>query len=1017
MIKAPEVTNLRVALLSANHIHLKWDDAGSNFFYLVEYALTRDSAGELIPADRLAWQSIGITRDEQWYSDTLIQPDEHYIFRVATSYRDFERSNWVETEEILSFSQNAYYISAMEEFTPSKKFVEEKFVKNKAYIDFNKDNIQASLMGEQFVFNPEYEHLSNIKNFIVSDNNYHEVQHHIEPVCADINRVMLGEIDNVLYLFERFQNYIKVSNDKGQTWKYYKALTDRVGNPVSRTVLCQSTSATYVLGYDRIFYGSSSTDVRWSSDIEKFSDNLISFAKDNTSELIGFETEQFKSFALLPPTITKVAEAITCNDEYVYVAAKNKIRRIKLKQTPIDVDPDSPTFGQRLFEPEVINPTTNDLAVVKKMEVINEKLLVFVSGQVKQAGMDPTIKENVIPCDEVGIYMLNDDLTMTRVFGKDEYERSLLDHEYSNMSSNGKSVYVSSAHYKYQNSRKIDLEDPNVSHAVAYKTPPVYSASEAIYFNHYRTEDGLEWKSEPAEYYNEGDYTWMRRSGTRCWITNDNRPLVVYPETIYTKDTDTQSFSDGTRINAETNEVGKTVIHMNNVSFNGFKKYANGILFHREDGLLIGYYQLPYRVRDNVTIFWKPTNVMMIAELLQQEHDKDYEPAYQDPYQDPNISPLLVKMCPENYLEGNFNAFSKYYLEFISEGTTSAYNQLLNLIRNQYPREQDNFTYLWSEIRKRNIYIDKKKREEVVRFFEARSSDFYSTKGIEESYKFLFKLLYDEEVEIETESKMGLEYDITVYSDNISENIVGKTISTPTGRCNVTYLEREYKDGKLQWNITIHNMVGKFMEGQAIKSDTDGGTFTGTVIRGIRGKDIPTIGEYPDRGKTYYVMKIKSQIPLSRYKDDVIRFVHPAGFGFMGVTMITVLINYGLSMKHFETIVNIMKAYKWDAGYPSEYPDRVAKLDFYGNMSFNKYGEPMYDAHPKAGEPFPVPPEYDKEEKPMNGVLPSARRFKLSPLFDASTPAFNHFRNMVDKRMKDDNELPRDPKDPTQVKV
>ncbi|UQJ95538.1 baseplate wedge subunit [Klebsiella phage CPRSB] len=47
----------------------------------------------------------------------------------------------------------------------------------------------------------------------------------------------------------------KVSNDKGQTWYYYKALNDRVGNPVSRTVAYQSANTTYVLGYDRIFYG------------------------------------------------------------------------------------------------------------------------------------------------------------------------------------------------------------------------------------------------------------------------------------------------------------------------------------------------------------------------------------------------------------------------------------------------------------------------------------------------------------------------------------------------------------------------------------------------------------------------------------------------------------------------------------------------------------------------------------------------------------------------------------------
>ncbi|UQJ95052.1 baseplate wedge subunit [Klebsiella phage CPRSA] len=71
----------------------------------------------------------------------------------------------------------------------------------------------------------------------------------------------------------------KVSNDKGQTWYYYKALNDRVGNPVSRTVAYQSANTTYVLGYDRIFYGRTSTDIRWSSDEVRFSSDDVTFAK------------------------------------------------------------------------------------------------------------------------------------------------------------------------------------------------------------------------------------------------------------------------------------------------------------------------------------------------------------------------------------------------------------------------------------------------------------------------------------------------------------------------------------------------------------------------------------------------------------------------------------------------------------------------------------------------------------------------------------------------------------------
>ncbi|MGR2462499.1 hypothetical protein ACUX4R_26885, partial [Salmonella enterica] len=137
----------------------------------------------------------------------------------------------------------------------------------------------------------------------------------------------------------------------------------------------------------------------------------------------------------------------------------------------------------------------------------------------------------------------------------------------------------------------------------------------------------------------------------------------------------------------------------------------------------------------------------------------------------------------------NFGAFAKYYLQFLSDGNGTYYNKLLNLIKNKYPREQYAYEYLWSEVLKRNIYLDEAKRDSVARFFESRAYDFYSTKGVEQSYKFLFKLLYNEDVEIDIESKHGIEYDIVVYSTNISQDIVGRTIYTPTGRANVTYVD------------------------------------------------------------------------------------------------------------------------------------------------------------------------------------------------------------------------------------
>ncbi|MEA9393684.1 hypothetical protein, partial [Lelliottia amnigena] len=190
---------------------------------------------------------------------------------------------------------------------------------------------------------------------------------------------------------------------------------------------------------------------------------------------------------------------------------------------------------------------------------------------------------------------------------------------------------------------------------------------------------------------------------------------------------------------------------------------------YRSGGRIIGFYELSYRARDELTIFWKPDNILLGASLVNQERENPYTPDIEPGLIDPDLSHMITRFAPQSYLDNQqFEKFGEYYLQYISLGSNSYYNKLLNLIRNKYPREKNNVEYLWSEINRRNIYLDKTKREAVVRFFESRASDFYSTKGIEASYTFLFKLLYNEDVSVEIESSNSLEYDILVSSTNIS---------------------------------------------------------------------------------------------------------------------------------------------------------------------------------------------------------------------------------------------------------
>ncbi|WKW84393.1 baseplate wedge subunit [Aeromonas phage GomatiRiver_11] len=1016
IIKAPAVTSLKINILSANQVYIKWDDVGSNFYYIVQLAQTRTGGA-------INWNPLGITPDNEWFEDSVIQADTYYKLRVRVSGKGFEMSDWVETEEFQTFSENAYYISTMKEFTPAASFIKEKFtLNNNNYVNFNTDVIMASLMTSDFVFSPQFTNATNIADKFVKDENYHEIQGYIEPVCLDIDRTMLGEIDGVLYLFERFQPVAKVSNDKGQNWQYYKAFNGRVGNPVSRTVIYQSSTTTYVLGYENVYYGRRANDVRWSADDVRFSSDTVTFAKTGDGLNLGFDVELFNNYARLPADMFRKGEAIAADEEYVYVAARNVMRRILTSNAPIESDPGSPNFGEKLFDPVQYQITDDPLAVVKKMDTFNGKLYAYVMGSLKTANLDPTDYKNIKLSDACGVYMF-DGNTWSRVFGQTPEERRWFTIEHSNMSTNGKELFVSQVNYQFPGTlpdTELPIKDPQVIEAVKYDLSPGYNSDIKIHMGTFRiTLDDDVWKLGPQQYYNEASFNWMARGGTRCWITNNNRALVVYPEIIYSKSIDDEGFASEKRVNREVHEKGKVTLYANNVTFSGFKQYANGVLFYKNTGEIIGYYEFSYRVRDNVSIFWKPDFVMLIAELRNQEREIPWTPAPTYGLRDPDLRPLVTKMMPESYLDEdtNFGAFAKYYLQFLSDGNGTYYNKLLNLIRNKYPREQYAYEYLWSEVMKRNIYLNEEKRDSVVRFFESRSSDFYSTKGVEQSYKFLFKLLYNEDVEIDIESKHGIEYDIVVESTNIDQDIVGRTIYTPTGRANVTYIERDYNQGRLRWRVTIHNMIGKFFEGQEIKSETT--SFTGMILVGVRGKELLSDSiDYLNRGRSYYTMTIKSVLPASRYAQDVLRFVHPVGFGFIGITLLTMFINTGLSMKHVETIIDNLKTYRWDSGYPLEQYDRVAVLDVNGNIETDPVtGEALYAPGPNAGQPFIVPPEYDTEESAWLGKLPSERRFKMSPLFDQSAVTFANFRRLVEHRLKDDASNPRDPKVPTQVKI
>lgn len=928
-LKAPSVTNFIVYKLAANYIHLKWDDSGSNFYYFIEMSI-----------DGINWGTIGRTQNEYLFYDKLASESE-YKFRISSNAEGFIQSDWVETETLKTFAKNLYNITKMPRLTLSEDYINKRLLDDNDYINFSRDNMYASLMSSGFTYLSRYNDVSQVSNYILQEESTHQIQGELNKICSDVNRVMIAQLQDVLYSFERFQPVIKVSNDRGQTWYYYRAFSDRVGNPISKTIAYQNSSTSYILGYQKLFYGRQPpADIRFSSDAYKFSNNELTFAKVGRDDSIPFETEIFSTFATLPADVTKYAEAFAANDEYCYVVARGRVRYIKLKNTPIIDDIDSPFYGERKFEDEVLLVTNSDKVVVKKMEVIDQKVFALVTGEVVHSGQPPT-EYPVVDSDLKGVYQLIDS-EFIRVFGNTQEQRDLITHEYTNMSTNGESLFIGTSNFNNNTEFTLGLTTNKNIH---------YSALHTDLNSNY-----TEWTYKTQEYYNEFNFSYFHRDKTRSWINNTNNAVVIYPRTTFSHVIDSFGRTSPNRVQKEYWKDGNGTIKAPNIEFNGFGKYAGGILIHRSTGEIFGYYEFEYRARDYVKLQWKPNLVVLQTELLNQTHEVPYKIVEQKGLKDPNLVPLLHKMNPDSYVKDDeFSMFITRYLEFISEGSSSAYIKLLNLIKNKNAREPDSFEYLFSEMYKRNIYLDKEKRDSVIRFFETRKGDFYSTKGTEQSYKFLFKLLYNEDVEIDIESKNSIEYDIIVESDDITEDIVGTTLYTPTGKANVTYIDREYQNGLLTWRITIHNLLGRYIEGQVIKSEQV--AFTGLIKQGVRGKDMLANSiDYIDRGKSSYVMRIKSSLPASRYRDDILRFVHPVGFGFIGITLLTILINSGLNMKHTETIIRKLANYKFSSGYPTHWPDRALILTPDDNVTRDPItGEVLYKDHPRKGELFDIP--------------------------------------------------------------
>lgn len=106
--------------------------------------------------------------------------------------------------------------------------------------------------------------------------------------------------------------------------------------------------------------------------------------------------------------------------------------------------------------------------------------------------------------------------------------------------------------------------------------------------------------------------------------------------------------------------------------------------------------------------------------------------------------------------------------------------------------------------------------------------DFYTSKGTEKAFKFLFRILYDEDIDLiypneyilrASDGKWVEEKSLKVTSDCSIENLESRIVkgSTSGARALVERVQRYYQQGVLVTEIFLSNIVGDFLYGETIQ--------------------------------------------------------------------------------------------------------------------------------------------------------------------------------------------------------
>jgi len=190
-------------------------------------------------------------------------------------------------------------------------------------------------------------------------------------------------------------------------------------------------------------------------------------------------------------------------------------------------------------------------------------------------------------------------------------------------------------------------------------------------------------------------------------------------------------------------------------------------------------------------------------------------------------SSLVKNQFPEFLTEDapNFLLFVKAYYEYMEQSGKSVHE--LNKLKS-YKDIDDTLDEYIEYFRRTvipslpiNVLADKRLLAKTIR-------DFYQSKGTFDSYKFLFRVLYDEDIEINYPADQMLKVSdgdwridryVVISSNEQAYNFIGKTIQgiESQGEAFVENVVRRFLGGRDLMQITLSKIKGNFLHSEAIK--------------------------------------------------------------------------------------------------------------------------------------------------------------------------------------------------------